>query len=68
VWNLWLRPSQHEEPVRLARILDDVPDKKHIFSYPPQRVTGPDGAACTVRPYYTLDNDLSVRVSCAEAV
>lgn len=68
VWNLWLRPSEHEEPVRLARILDDVPDKKRIFSYPPQRVTGPDGAVRSVRPYYTLDNDLSVRASCPEAV
>ncbi|WP_314173074.1 hypothetical protein [Streptomyces winkii] len=67
-WDLWLRPGAGEEPVRLARILDDVPDKKQIFSYPPQRVTGPDGAARSVRPYYTLDNDLSVRVSCADAV
>ncbi|WP_314173983.1 hypothetical protein [Streptomyces winkii] len=65
-WDLWLRPRAGEEPVRLARILDDVPDKKQIFSYPPQRVTGRDGAARSVRPYYTLDNDLSVRVSCTE--
>ncbi|OEV31829.1 hypothetical protein AN219_02705 [Streptomyces nanshensis] len=68
VWNLWLRPSADGEPVRIARILDDVPDKKQIFSYPPQRVTGEEGAVHSVRPYYTLDNDLSVRVSCAEAV
>ncbi|NLU73932.1 hypothetical protein HCC61_14795 [Streptomyces sp. HNM0575] len=65
-WNLWLRPSADEEPVRLARILDDVPDKKRIFTYPPQHVTAPDGSRCSVRPYYTLDNDLSVRVSWEE--
>ncbi|NLU76426.1 hypothetical protein HCC61_28030 [Streptomyces sp. HNM0575] len=68
VWNLWVRPSAEEEPVRLARILDDVPDKKQIFSYPPQRVTAPCGAVTSVRPYYTRDNDLSVRVTCAEPV
>ncbi|MCH6159503.1 hypothetical protein [Streptomyces marispadix] len=68
VWDLWVRPAAGEEPVRLARILDDVPDKKRIFSYPPQRVTAADGSAVSVRPYYTLDNDLSIRVSCAEPV
>lgn len=68
VWDLWLRPSAGEEPVRLGRILDDVADKKEIFSYPPQRVTGHDGTVRSVRPYYTLDNDLSLRVSCAEPV
>ncbi|WP_245694272.1 hypothetical protein [Streptomyces abyssalis] len=66
VWNLWLRPSADEGPVRLARILDDVADKKRIFSYPPQHVTGPGGSTRSVRPYYTLDNDLSVRVSCED--
>lgn len=67
VWDLWLRPGEGAEPVRLARILDDVPDKKNIFSYPPQQV-GDAAGERAVRPYYTLDNDLSVRVSCAEVV
>lgn len=64
VWDLWLRPADGAEAVRLARILDDVPDKKHIFSYPvrelPDSAGGP-GAA--VRPYYTRNNGLSVRVT-----
>nr|WP_074466968.1 hypothetical protein [Streptomyces sp. WMMB 322] len=64
VWDLWVRPSSGEEPVRLARILDDVPDKGKIFTYPPQRVTGPHGAIRSVRPYYTLGNDLSLRLGC----
>ncbi|OEV07125.1 hypothetical protein, partial [Streptomyces nanshensis] len=68
VWDLWLRPSAEEEPVRLARILDDVPDKKQIFGYPPQLVTAPDGTVREVRPYYTLDNDLSVQASWPEPV
>ncbi|MGP3972999.1 hypothetical protein ACTWQF_02990 [Streptomyces sp. 8N114] len=63
VWDLWLRPSAEEEPVRLARILDDVPDKKRIFSYPSRRVATPGVAVHLVRPYYTVNNNLSVRVS-----
>ncbi|UNZ20238.1 hypothetical protein [Streptomyces sp. 891-h] len=63
VWDLWVRPSDDEEPVRLARILDDVPDKKRIFRYPSRRVAGPDGAVHSVRPYYTVNNNLSVEVS-----
>jgi hypothetical protein len=67
VWDLWLRPQEGAEAVRVARILDDVADKKRIFSYPLQRVADAGGDR-TVRPFYTLDNDLSVRVSCAEGV
>lgn len=62
LWDLWLRPETDAEPVRIARILDDVPDKKRIFTYPAQRLAG----ASAVRPYYTLDNDLSVRVDRVE--
>ncbi|SCK54093.1 hypothetical protein H181DRAFT_04965 [Streptomyces sp. WMMB 714] len=66
VWDLWLRPEEGAEPVRIARILDDVHDKGQIFSYPPQRVTDAGGVR-TVRPYYTLDNDLSLRVCLSDA-
>lgn len=84
LWDLWLRPHEGAEPVRIARILDDVPDKKRIFTYPSQRITGTtgiavppggmtagaDGAAgagivdtgATATPYYTLNNDLAVRI------
>ncbi|TGB03121.1 hypothetical protein E4099_20015 [Streptomyces palmae] len=58
--DLWLRPADGA-PVRLARILDDVPDKKEIFVYPAREVAAPHGAARVVA-YYTVDNDLSVRV------
>ena len=44
--------------VRLARLLDDVADKKPVFVYPAVRV-GDFMAA----PYYTADNDLSIVVS-----
>ena len=63
VWDLWLRPAEGEEPVRLARILDDVLDKKQVFRYPAQRVVGSGGSVHSARPYYTVNNNLSVDVS-----
>ncbi|KUJ67337.1 hypothetical protein ACZ90_29925 [Streptomyces albus subsp. albus] len=60
VHDLWLRPAAGA-PIRLARLLDDVPDKKEIFVYPARRVAAPHSEAQVV-PYYTVDNDLSVRV------
>ncbi|MDT0451198.1 hypothetical protein [Streptomyces hesseae] len=60
VWDLWLRGPEGT-PVRLARILDDVVDKKHVFVYPARDVTAPYAPA-QAGPYYTADNDLSVRI------
>ena len=66
LWDLWLRPSEDAEGVRIARILDDVPDKKRIFTYPAQPLDpglpAADGRTATATPYYTLNNDLAVRV------
>ncbi|MFC7306960.1 hypothetical protein ACFQVC_22350 [Streptomyces monticola] len=59
VWDLWLRPAGQDGPAaRIGRLLDDVADKKAIFTYPAVEVGG-----TTVQPYYTRDNDLSVRVT-----
>ncbi|MEV0440733.1 hypothetical protein AB0I84_23340 [Streptomyces spectabilis] len=61
-WDLWLLPRGDEGPrVRLARLLDDVADKKPIFTYPVTAVEGPEGPV-EAGPYYTNDNDLAVRV------
>ncbi|GAA4000582.1 hypothetical protein OG252_39135 [Streptomyces sp. NBC_01352] len=63
VWDLWLRPGGEAGPrVRIARLLDDVADKKPVFTYPRARVQTPDGPV-EAGPYYTRDNDLSVSVS-----
>ncbi|QQC88536.1 hypothetical protein [Streptomyces alfalfae] len=61
-WDLWLRPAGTSGPrVRLARLLDDVADKKAIFTYPVLRRETAHGAL-EAGPYYTNDNDLAVRV------
>ncbi|MFH8368111.1 hypothetical protein [Streptomyces sp. NPDC018031] len=60
VWDLWLRPRSGD-PARVARLLDDIADRKPVFTYPARLVAAGHGPAHTA-PYYTVDNDLSVRV------
>ncbi|MET9498036.1 hypothetical protein [Streptomyces sp. NPDC006552] len=62
-WELWLRPGGDDGPeVRLARLLDDVADKKPIFAYPASRVSVA-GGELDAQPYYTGDNDLAIVVT-----
>ncbi|MEW2133905.1 hypothetical protein [Streptomyces sp. NPDC005435] len=56
-WDVYVLPGAGAAPVRAARLLDDVADRKHSFVHPAARV-----GAVTVRPYYTVDNDLSFDV------
>lgn len=57
-WSLWLRPTGIGGPaIRLARLLDDIHDRRGICAYPP----GESGGHRT-GPYYTQENDLSMRV------
>jgi len=63
VWELWLRPAGESGPrVRIARLLDDIADKKPIFMYP--KITlETDHGPVTAGPHYTGDNDLSITVT-----
>ncbi|KOU73234.1 hypothetical protein ADK57_08875 [Streptomyces sp. MMG1533] len=58
VWDAFVGPGAGAPAIRIARLLDDVADRKEVFVYPAARV---DGAV--LRPYYTVDNDLSVEVT-----
>lgn len=62
VWDVFARVRDGEgtAPVRVARLLDDVADRKEVFVHPVAVVGG-----AAVRPYYTVDNDLSVEVRAA---
>ncbi|MFJ9351217.1 transferase [Streptomyces sp. NPDC101237] len=55
VWDLSVR-IDGETSVRIGRLLDDVAERKDIFVLPTALIGG-----TVVRPYYTADNDLSVR-------
>ena len=61
VWNVFVRPAPEAALIRVARLLDDVADRKEVFVYPTVTVGG-----TAVRPYYTVDNDLSVEVAQAD--
>lgn len=58
IWDVYVRPASGEPRIRVARLLDDVADRKAVFVYPAATLGG-----MTVRPYYTVDNDLSVAVA-----
>ncbi|MEE1928935.1 hypothetical protein V1J52_12240 [Streptomyces sp. TRM 70351] len=62
-FELWLRPDDAAPPVRVARLLDDVPDKRAVFRYP--AVALGDGREAAF--VYTADNDLDVEVRAAVA-
>ncbi|MET7883901.1 hypothetical protein [Streptomyces avermitilis] len=65
VWDLWLRPAgEGGARVRIARLLDDIADKKPIFTYPKLTLETKHGPA-QAGPYYTADNELSVTVTSA---
>ncbi|RKN40531.1 hypothetical protein D7294_18510 [Streptomyces hoynatensis] len=57
-WDVFVRPAEGATRIRVGRLFDDVADKKPVFVFP-ERTAGPR----TVRPYYTVDNDLSLRVA-----
>jgi hypothetical protein len=63
IWDVWLRPAGESGPrVRIARLLDDIADKKPIFTYPKVDLETEYGPVAAW-PYYTRDNDLSVAVA-----
>ncbi|WNI26705.1 hypothetical protein [Streptomyces sp. ITFR-16] len=58
VWDVFVRPAAGAARIRVARLLDDIADRKTVFVYPVATL-----GEVSVRPYYTLDNDLSVEVA-----
>ncbi|GGN50775.1 hypothetical protein GCM10011579_005860 [Streptomyces albiflavescens] len=58
VWDVFIQPAANAPLIRVARLLDDVADRKEVFVYPTVTLGG-----AALRPYYTVDNDLSVTVA-----
>lgn len=58
IWDVYVRPATGAPRIRVARLLDDIADRKTVFVYPAAMLDG-----VSARPYYTLDNDLSVEVA-----
>lgn len=64
VWDLSIEVGGAGPPrrLRVGGHLDDVPNKKAVMVYPSREV-GSGGARRTVTPYFTSENNLSVRSS-----
>ncbi|MFF1920279.1 hypothetical protein ACFVW8_06840 [Streptomyces sp. NPDC058221] len=58
IWDVHVRPATGAPRIRVARLLDDIADRKAVFVYPAAVI-----GRVSARPYYTLDNDLSVEVA-----
>ncbi|MGW1923671.1 transferase [Streptomyces massasporeus] len=58
IWDVFVRPAADAPPIRAARLLDDVADRKHVHVYPAIEAEG-----SAFRPYYTVDNDLAIEVT-----
>ncbi|MFF3346532.1 transferase [Streptomyces sp. NPDC002779] len=62
VWDLSVQPrSAAGATARIGRLLDDLAERKEVFVYPSATLAG-----AVVRPYYTVDNDLSVEVTAVQ--
>ncbi|MEV7191448.1 glycosyltransferase [Streptomyces sp. NPDC093510] len=59
-WDLALRLSPGAEPVRVARVIGDVIDRKRTDAYPAARTPGDGPGAASVRPYFTVNNNLAL--------
>ncbi|WP_406141017.1 transferase [Streptomyces sp. NBC_01089] len=65
IWDLWLLPGGAAgggPAARISRILDDIADRKSVFVYPGSPCGDGAERPVTATPYYTVDNDLSVRL------
>ena len=59
-WDLFVEADGDGRRLRAGAQRDDVPDKAAVFTYPWRRVGGAAGE-WLLRPYWTAENDLSVR-------
>ncbi|MGW2779860.1 hypothetical protein ACWC3X_01170 [Streptomyces populi] len=57
VWDVSVRPAAGAPLIRVGRLLDDLADRRDVVVYPTADLGG-----VALRPYYTVDNDLSVEV------
>lgn len=70
-WDLWVAKPDGTR-VRVARLLDDVPDRKAVYTQPLLKITPPDefpwveespATPVRLRPYFTVDSELSIYVA-----
>ncbi|MFE0508674.1 glycosyltransferase family 4 protein [Streptomyces sp. NPDC058964] len=60
LWDLWVRVTGRDEPVRVGGWFGDVKERKSVYVYPVIVFEDTPRGRARVRPYYTVDNGLSV--------
>lgn len=60
LWDLWARIAGRDEPVRVGKWFGDVKNCKAVYVFPVTVVEDAQREPTGLRPYYTVDNDLSV--------
>ncbi|QLJ03152.1 glycosyltransferase family 4 protein [Streptomyces sp. NEAU-sy36] len=60
LWDLSVRVSGRAEPVRVAGWFGDVRERKNVYVYPVTVFEDTPRGRARVRPYYAVDNGLSV--------
>jgi len=60
VWDLWLEAASLPDRLRLGMHLDGIPNKKKVILYPERRLSR-EGVERRLRPFFTTDNNLSIR-------
>jgi hypothetical protein len=61
VWDVFAQSGDGAPEVRVARLLDDIQDKKDVYSFPSAHVWATARGPLRISPYYTSGNGLSVR-------
>ncbi|WP_248965626.1 hypothetical protein [Sphaerisporangium perillae] len=59
VWDLHLEVPGGHSGLRVGRHLDDIPNKKKVMTFPAQ-VGGTARGFVSVKPYYTVEHNLSL--------
>lgn len=62
VWDFWLRLSPEAPLIRIGRFLGDFHDKKTVLQYPLTIVEETPRGRARVRPFYTVNSELSMNV------
>jgi glycosyltransferase involved in cell wall biosynthesis len=66
VWDLWLEAPSLGRALRVGAHLDRIPNKRKLIVYPARRLSS-DGVDRRLRPFFTTDNNLSIRSTPAKS-
>ncbi|MGA5445495.1 glycosyltransferase [Streptomyces umbrinus] len=60
LWDLFLRPSAADEPVRVGRILGDIVERKATDKHPSTTLPTSSGPPTEARFFFTITNDVAI--------